>query len=55
MPKPRPGTPPPGAYCTHRRMRYVACESCKEAGRRVCQVACPDCGLTWMFNEGTNG
>lgn len=46
--------PPKGAFCDHRRMRYTACAECQK--RQVtCAVECPDCGLYWMLNEGTNG
>lgn len=42
---------PKGAYCSHDRMRYTSCGSCKHN----CSVKCHDCGLTWMFNEGIHG
>lgn len=35
-------------------MRYTACAECQK--RQVtCAVKCPDCGLYWMLDEGTNG
>jgi len=45
---------PHGAFCSHGRMRYGACSSCRERGVR-CRVECRDCGLTWMFGEGVYG
>ncbi len=47
--------PPPGAFCTHRRMKRKACEECVKRGTKVCRVECPDCGLTWMLFEGEFG
>ena len=47
--------PPKGAFCVHVRMRAVACGECKKANRRACRYECPDCGLTWMFEEGEWG
>jgi hypothetical protein len=46
--------PPKGAFCSHARMRYVACVECKK--RKIkCSVWCPDCGFTWMLGEGVLG
>lgn len=47
-------TPPKGAFCDHRRMRYVSCSVCAKQ-KKVCAVECPDCGLYWMLNEGVFG
>lgn len=51
----KPTLPPRGAFCSHRRMRYVACAECKTAGLSSCAVECPDCGFYWMTSEGTLG
>jgi hypothetical protein len=34
---------PPGAYCTHERMRWGSCGECANG----CQYECPSCGLTY--------
>jgi len=45
------GEVPRGAYCTHRKMQYARCSYCPHN----CRVECPECGFTWMFNEGIHG
>jgi hypothetical protein len=36
-----------GLSCVHPRMRAVSCGECS----RPCRIECPDCGLTWMFED----
>lgn len=48
----RLGLVPLGAYCSHRRMRYVHCASCAP---NACAVECPDCNLGWQLYEGVHG
>jgi hypothetical protein len=46
---------PRGAFCSHSRMKWTHCDSCKKSGKKPCAVTCPDCGLYWMANEGVRG
>jgi hypothetical protein len=52
---------PFGAFCNHRRMRfvrcmkydsYVRCDICEDKTRRPCTVECPECGLNYCFFNG---
>ena len=48
-----PRQPPKGAYCTHARMQYRSCGDEGGMCKAPCRVECPDCGLFWLFEDGS--